>query len=170
MLALSLQSCPTVCSLWTVASQAALSMGFSRQKYWSAHLQGIFLTQELNPYLWRRLYFRQVLYPLSHLASIIPLWQMLDSAVLIRILSSCGVCDLFLFACRGGEASAQCLSGRQEMVEGAKTIAPVMATPTASIPSPSAAQPKVGRSLGTWKSVHPRWPQPTAAESPMIRK
>ena len=95
---------------------------------------------------------------------------MLDSAVLIRILSSCGVCDLFLFACRGGEASAQCLSGRQEMVEGAKTIAPVMATPTASIPSPSAAQPKVGRSLGTWKSVHPRWPQPTAAESPMIRK
>ena len=39
---------------WTVASQAALSMGFSRQDYWSgchALLQGIFPTQELNPCL-----------------------------------------------------------------------------------------------------------------------
>lgn len=70
----------------------------------------------------------------------------------------------------GGEASARFLSGRQEMVEGAKTTAPVMATPTASILSPSAAQLKVERSLGTWKSVHLHWPQPTAVESPMIRK
>ena len=31
-----LQSCPTLCSLWTVACcQAPLSMGFSRQEYWS---------------------------------------------------------------------------------------------------------------------------------------
>ena len=30
------QSCPTLCvTLWTVALQAALSMGFSKQKYWS---------------------------------------------------------------------------------------------------------------------------------------
>ncbi|KAJ8782295.1 hypothetical protein J1605_010274 [Eschrichtius robustus] len=70
----------------------------------------------------------------------------------------------------GGEASALFLSGHREMVGGAKTTAPVMATPTASTPSPSAAQPKAERSLGTWKSVRPRWPQPTAAESPMIRK
>ena len=39
---------------WTVAHQAPLSMGFSRQEYWSrvgCHvlLQGIFPTQELNP-------------------------------------------------------------------------------------------------------------------------
>ena len=33
----SFQSCPTVCGLWTIASQALLSMGFSRKKYWSAH-------------------------------------------------------------------------------------------------------------------------------------
>ena len=132
--------------------------------------QGIFPTQELNPYLWGRLYCRQVLYPLSHLGSIVPLLQMLTSAVLILILSSCGICDLFLFVHRGGEASAQFLSGRQEMAEGAKTTAPVTATPTASILSPSAAQLKVERSLGTWKSVHPHWPQPTAVESPMIRK
>ena len=30
-----LQSCPTLCDLWTVACKAPLSMGFSRQEYWS---------------------------------------------------------------------------------------------------------------------------------------
>ena len=30
-----LQSCPTLCDPWTVAYQAPLSMGFSRQEYWS---------------------------------------------------------------------------------------------------------------------------------------
>ena len=30
-----LQSCPTVCDPWTVAHQAPLSVGFSRQEYWS---------------------------------------------------------------------------------------------------------------------------------------
>ena len=29
------QSCPTLCNLWTVARQAPLSMEFSRQEYWS---------------------------------------------------------------------------------------------------------------------------------------
>ena len=29
----SLQLCPTFCSLWTVAHQAPLSMGFPRQEY-----------------------------------------------------------------------------------------------------------------------------------------
>ena len=41
-------------TLWTVAHQAPLSMGFSRQEYWTelhALLQGIFLTQESNPCL-----------------------------------------------------------------------------------------------------------------------
>ena len=31
----SLQSCPTLCDPWTVARQAPLCMGFSRQEYWS---------------------------------------------------------------------------------------------------------------------------------------
>ena len=31
----SLQSCPALFDLWTVACQALLSMGFSRQEYWS---------------------------------------------------------------------------------------------------------------------------------------
>ena len=30
-----LQSCSTFATLWTVAHQAPLSVGFSRQKYWS---------------------------------------------------------------------------------------------------------------------------------------
>ena len=52
---------------WTVVHQAPLSMGFSRQEYWSGNshsfLQGIFLTQELNPGL---LCCRQILYCLNH--------------------------------------------------------------------------------------------------------
>ena len=34
----SRQSCPTLCDLWIVAHQAPLSMGFSRQEYWSGLL------------------------------------------------------------------------------------------------------------------------------------
>ena len=51
---------------WTAVYQASLSMGFSRQEYWSGlpfPSQGIFLTQGWNPGL---LYCRQTLYPLSH--------------------------------------------------------------------------------------------------------
>ena len=53
----------------TIAYQAPLSMGFSRQEYWSgchAFLQGIFPTQGLNPGL---LYCRWILYCLSHQGS-----------------------------------------------------------------------------------------------------
>ena len=32
---LAAQSCPTLVTPWTVALQAPLSMGFSRQEYWS---------------------------------------------------------------------------------------------------------------------------------------
>ena len=48
-----LQSCPTLCDNQTVAQQAPLSMGFSRQEYWSCHalLQGLFPTQGSNPRL-----------------------------------------------------------------------------------------------------------------------
>ena len=53
---------------WTVASQAPLSMGFSRQEYWSGHflLQGIFSTQGSNPCL---LHWQAGSLPLSHLES-----------------------------------------------------------------------------------------------------
>ena len=53
------QSCLTLC-------QAPLSMGFSRQEYWSGEpfpLQGISPTQGLNPHLLQR---RQILHCLSH--------------------------------------------------------------------------------------------------------
>ena len=30
-----LRSCPTLCTSWTMAHQAPLSLGFSRQEYWS---------------------------------------------------------------------------------------------------------------------------------------
>ena len=57
---------------WTVAHQAPLFMGFSRQEYWSGcHflLQGIFLTQGLNLCLSQLLYWQADLLPLSHLGS-----------------------------------------------------------------------------------------------------
>ena len=51
---------------WTVAHQVPLSMGFSRQEYWSGLLfllQRIFLTQGFNPGL---LHCRWILQRLSH--------------------------------------------------------------------------------------------------------
>ena len=54
---------------WTIVYQASLSVGFSRQEYWSGcHflLQGIFLTQRSSLSL---LHCRQTLYPLSHQGS-----------------------------------------------------------------------------------------------------
>ena len=58
---------------WTIAYQTPPSMEFSRQEYWSGlHflLQGIFLTQGLNPGL---LHCRQTLYHLSYQGS--PKWK-----------------------------------------------------------------------------------------------
>ena len=52
-------------TLWTVARQAPLSMGFSRQEYWSgchALFQGIFLTQGSNQHLLCLLHCKQLLY------------------------------------------------------------------------------------------------------------
>ena len=50
---------------WTLASQVPLTMGFSRQEYWSGlpcPPPGIFSTQGLNPHL---MHCRQILYLLS---------------------------------------------------------------------------------------------------------
>ena len=55
MCVLGLFSCIRLCATaWTVAHQAPLSMGFSRQEYWSGLpclLQGIFPTQGSNLHL-----------------------------------------------------------------------------------------------------------------------
>ena len=56
-------------TLSTLACQAPLSMGFSRQEYWSvlhALLQGIFLTQGLNLHLLCLPHWQQVLYHQHH--------------------------------------------------------------------------------------------------------
>ena len=57
---------------WTVAYQAPLSMGFSRQEYWSGLpflLQGIFLTQGSNLNLLHLLHWQADSLPLSNLGS-----------------------------------------------------------------------------------------------------
>ena len=59
---LVVKSCPTLVTPRAVAHQAPLSMGFSRQEYFSGllfHSTGIFLTQGLNLGL---LHCRQLLY------------------------------------------------------------------------------------------------------------
>ena len=66
-------SMPADMHAWTAARHAPLSLGFFRQEYWSGcHflLQGIFLTQGLNPYLLCLLHCRQILYLLSHWGSL----------------------------------------------------------------------------------------------------
>ena len=61
------ESCPTPCDPpWTVAHQAPLFMGFPSKKTGVGYhflLQGIFLTQELNPCL---LHWQRDSLPLSH--------------------------------------------------------------------------------------------------------
>ena len=72
---------------WTVVRQATLSMGFSRQDTGEedsgSHslLQGIFLTQGLNPCL---LHCRQILYHLSHQRSLLQAYPLLKSQKTIR--------------------------------------------------------------------------------------
>ena len=54
---------------WTIARQASLSMGFSRQEYWSGlpcPPSGNLPNPEIEPSL---LYCRQILYQLSHQGS-----------------------------------------------------------------------------------------------------
>ena len=68
-------------TLWTVARQAPLFMGFSRQEYWSGSpfpSPGIFPTQGSNLGL---LLCRQTLYPLSHQGS--PYYEILLSNQLL---------------------------------------------------------------------------------------
>ena len=58
---------------WTVARQAPLSMGFSRQEYWSVlpcPLSGDFQTQGLNPRLLHLLHWQAGSLPLSHWGSL----------------------------------------------------------------------------------------------------
>ena len=58
-------------ALWTVACRAPLSMGFSRQEYWSelpCHPPGNLPKPRIDP----ASHFRQILDPLSHLGG--PFW------------------------------------------------------------------------------------------------
>ena len=60
----SSQSCPILCPR---ALQAPLSVGFSRQEYCHALLQGVFPTQGLNPHLLRLLHWQSGSLPLAPL-------------------------------------------------------------------------------------------------------
>ena len=59
-------------TLWTIVCQAPLSMGFSRQEYWSGlpcPPLGIFQTQGSNLHLLSLLHLQAGSLPLSHLGS-----------------------------------------------------------------------------------------------------
>ena len=83
------KSCPTLATLWTVAFQAPLSMGFSRQEYWSGLPcpppgdppdPGIKTMSHMSPALagrffttsttWEALYYDGVFCVLSHLSHV----------------------------------------------------------------------------------------------------
>ena len=69
---------------WTVAHQAPLSMGFSRQEYWRGlpfPPPGIFPTQGPNPHLLRLLHRQAGSLPLSH-------WEAVNPHVLRRSVRS----------------------------------------------------------------------------------
>ena len=77
-------------TLWTVACQAPLSMGFSRQEYWSelpcpspGHLPNL----GSNPCL---LHYRQILYHLSHQGSpVLSTWHIVTQLNILRT-AHCG--------------------------------------------------------------------------------
>ena len=46
------QVCPTLAAPWTVACQAPLSMGFSRQEYWSGIINTLFQQLKRRLYTW----------------------------------------------------------------------------------------------------------------------
>ena len=59
-------------TLGTIVHQALLSMGFSRQEYWSGWPSpppGDLPDPGINPHLLRFLHWRQIVYSLSHLGS-----------------------------------------------------------------------------------------------------
>ena len=62
------QLCPTFCNPWTAVCQAPLSMGFSRQEYWSESFPspGDILDLGVEPV---SLHYRQILYCLSQQGS-----------------------------------------------------------------------------------------------------
>ena len=71
-------------TLWTIAYQASLSVGFSRLEYWSGlpvPSPGIFPTQESNPGL---LHCRKILYQLSHKGSP-STWGLSQNSVLVKL-------------------------------------------------------------------------------------
>ena len=69
---------------WTVVHQAPLSMGFSRQEYWSgchALLQGIFPTQWSNPCLLYLLHLQAGSLPLASPGK--PMWTCVYNHILV---------------------------------------------------------------------------------------
>ena len=107
MCMLSCFSCvPLFATLWTVAHQAPLSLGFSRQEYWSGlpcSPLGVLLTQGSNLRHLNLLPCRWTLYPLSHpgaltLRVIIDKWE-LSAALLCFIFWLLYISVVSFFLC-----------------------------------------------------------------------
>ena len=108
-------------TLWTTAHQAPLSMGFSRQQYWSGlHvlLQGIFPTQGSNPHLLCLLHWWED--SQHHLGIPILKWFINKySALLISLTIFAEICrrkytDVWIPRCYSGkELTCQCKRGKR---------------------------------------------------------
>ena len=87
------QSYLTLVTPWTITCLAPLSMGFSRQEYWSGcHflLQRIFLTQGSNSHLLHLLHWQADSLPLNHVGSPTMMTDMLKFPVLPEGIKLCG--------------------------------------------------------------------------------
>ena len=83
-------------TLWTVAHQAPLSMGSSRQEYWvgcHALLQGIFPTQGSNPHLQHLLHCRRILHDWATREALIIIFVNVNVLVTQSCLTFCDPMD-----------------------------------------------------------------------------
>ena len=98
MCAKLLPSCPTLCDPWTVALQASLSMGFSRQEYWSGLPctppgdipdQGIELTSLRSPALAGGLFTTSTIWQQVYLGDVLTVFT--DLTVISHLDDTCGL-------------------------------------------------------------------------------
>ena len=99
---LSCFSCVQLCAtLWTVAHQAPLSIGFSRQEHYSGlsyPLPGDLPNPGTEPYLLKLLYCGQILYPILPLASTVTFSRSASRLIALKISGSLSLSRLITFA------------------------------------------------------------------------
>ena len=93
------QSCLTLCNSMDCSLPGSLSMGFSRQKYWSGlpfPTPRIFPTKGLNPWILRLLHWQADSLSLSYLGYLISDLQFFSSLEVVRFFVLPLICNIAL--------------------------------------------------------------------------